>query len=66
MVKTPCFHCGGYGPDPTQGTKIPHAMQHGQKLTKKKKKEVKIHFFINMDIHVPVPCIEKIILSLQN
>ena len=38
VVKTPCFHCGGYGPDPTQGTKIPHAMQHGQKLTKKKKK----------------------------
>ena len=35
-------------------------------LPKKKKKEVKIHFFINMDIHVPVPCIEKIILSLQN
>ena len=33
-----------------------------------KKEEVKIHFFFfasNMDIHVPVPCTEKIILSLQ-
>ena len=37
VVKTPCFHCRGHGFDsiPGQGTKIPQAMQRGQKKKKK-------------------------------
>ena len=44
MVKTPCCHCGGTGSVPSQGTKIPHAVWHGQKKKKIKlnlKKEVR-------------------------
>ena len=32
MVKTPCLQAGGKGLIPGQGTKIPHAMQYGQKF----------------------------------
>ena len=31
VVKTPCLQAGGKGLIPGQGTKIPHAMQYGQK-----------------------------------
>ena len=37
MVKTPCFHLGGQGFYPGQGTKILHAMQHGQGKKERKK-----------------------------
>ena len=36
VVKTPCFHCREHGFSPFQGTKIAHALKHGQK----KKKEM--------------------------
>ena len=32
MVKTLCFHCRWHGFEPGWGTKIPHAMQRGQKV----------------------------------
>ena len=38
VVETLCFHCKGYELDPGQGTKIPHAVQHGQK-----KKKIEFH-----------------------
>ena len=34
VVKTPGFHCRGRGFDPGRGTKIPHAVQCGQKKKK--------------------------------
>ena len=37
VLKTPCFNAGCMGSIPSQGTKIPHAMQCGHKLEKKKK-----------------------------
>ena len=40
MVQWLRYHAstaGGTGSDPGQGTKIPHAMQHGQKKKKEKK-----------------------------
>ena len=41
MVKTLCFHCRGHtGSISGQGTKIPRAMQRGQK-----KKEISFPFF---------------------
>ena len=39
VVKTPHFQGRGMGSIPGQGTKIPHAMQHGQKTLKKKFKK---------------------------
>ena len=30
VVRTCCFHCGGLGSIPGQGTKIPQATRHGQ------------------------------------
>ena len=38
VVGTRHFHCGGLGSIPGQGTKIPHAMQCGQKNPPKNKK----------------------------
>ena len=35
VVKTPHFQCRDTGSSPDQGTKIPHAVQCGQKLKKK-------------------------------
>ena len=35
VVRTPCFHCRGNGFD--WGTRIPHAVWHGQKKKKVKK-----------------------------
>ena len=32
VVKTLCFHCRWHGFEPGWGTKIPHAMQRGQKV----------------------------------
>lgn len=29
-VRSLCFHCRGHGFDPSQGAKIPHAIQHSQ------------------------------------
>ena len=37
VVKTQCFHCKEHGLSPGQGTKIPHASQHGRKIEGKKK-----------------------------
>lgn len=37
VVKILCFQCGSTGLLPRWGTKIPHAMRHGQKIKKKKK-----------------------------
>ena len=34
VVKTPCFHCREHGFSPFQGTKIAHALKHGQKKRK--------------------------------
>ena len=42
VVKTPHSHCRG---SPGQGTKIPHAVWHGQKKIKKKKNEGIIKIF---------------------
>ena len=39
-VRTPHFHCRGYRLDPWLGSKIPQAMQYGQK----KKKRCNPHF----------------------
>ena len=36
VVRTPCFHTGDTGSVPGQGTKIPHAEQHGQNINKQK------------------------------
>ena len=36
VVKTPCFYGGGMGSIPGQGSKMPHAMRHGQKVGEKK------------------------------
>ena len=59
---------GGEGSIPGRGSKILHATWHGQKIKKKKKKRERVGFtfFSHIDTHVSVPCIEKIILSLQN
>ena len=38
VVRTPCFHCGGVGSIPGQGTKIPQAVQCGQKTKTNKQK----------------------------
>ena len=37
MVRTQQFHCWGLGSIPGQGTKIPKAIQHGQKEKEKEK-----------------------------
>ena len=46
MVRTQCFHCGGPGSIPGQGTKIPQAVGCGQKQktkqTSKQKTRTKI------------------------
>ena len=34
VVRTQCFHCPGQGSIPFRGTKMPQAMQHGQKKKK--------------------------------
>ena len=39
VVKILCFQCGSTGLLPRWGTKIPHAMRHGQKIKKKKRKK---------------------------
>ena len=42
VVRTRRFHCWGLGSIPAQGTKIPHAMQHGQE--KKNEYGLLLHF----------------------
>ena len=32
VVKTPCFHCRGHRFNPWSDTKIPHAVQHCEKI----------------------------------
>ena len=44
VVRTRRFHCWGLGSIPAQGTKIPHAMQHGQE----KKKMNMAYYFISL------------------
>ena len=47
FVKTLCFQCWGHGSIPVPGTKIPHAMWHGQKKKKtfwRHSKDVKYWF----------------------
>ena len=39
VVKILCFQCGSTGLLPRWGTKIPHAMRHGQKIKKKERKK---------------------------
>ena len=39
VVRTPCFHCREHGVNPWLGTKIPHAVWHGQKKKKEKRKK---------------------------
>ena len=39
VVKTPRFHCRGHGFDLWLGVKILHAVWHGQKIEKEKKKK---------------------------
>ena len=48
MIKTLHFHCRGMGSIPGGGTKIPHAMKHGQK-TKTKKWAKDLNIFLQDD-----------------
>ena len=38
-VRTRCFHCGGLGSIPGQGTRISQAARHSQKKTKQNEKK---------------------------
>ena len=49
VVKTPCFHCRGHRFNPWSGTKIPHAVQHCEKINIL----LKLFFFLRKELILP-------------